>query len=224
MSGALKPNGQNGNLNWYTQVFDAIKADPDARRTAYMMTWTNFGLDQLELTNSVILGAKPPLPPDVVDDFEGHADDTALRADYSTYGGNTISLVSENGGKALKLDYDFTYQTYTGIGKRLEGDWSSYTGLSLWLKPDGSNHRMVLQLNAGGVAYEAYPSLAGTTGGPVTIPFADWRPAPWDTGNAHRRITPEDLRDLSQFNIFVNQANGATVTKGSFTVDDIRVG
>jgi mannan endo-1,4-beta-mannosidase len=82
----------------------------------------------------------------------------------------------------------------------------------------------VLQLNAGGVAYEAYPSLAGTTAGVVTIPFADWRPAPWDSSNAHRRITADDLRDLSQFNVFVNQADGAATTKGSLVLDDIRAG
>ncbi|MEO6085118.1 MAG: glycosyl hydrolase [Umezawaea sp.] len=358
ISGALKPNGQNGDLHWYTQVLAAIKADPDARRTAYEMTWTNFGPEQffvphpatgnlpehellpdfrayhddpysvfaaeldhvydrrakavhqapsahivsptdrervvtptttirvkvnnakallvyytvgtsktrhlltydratgyhtgtwrigqdnltntvtrvnvralvvgqarpLDLTNTVILGAKPPLPPGVVDDFETYPDDTALRADYSTYGTNTISLAADNGGRAMKLDYDFTFQSYTGIGKRLEGDWSAYRGLSLWLRPDGSNHKLVLQLNAGGVAYEAYPSLAGTAAGVVTIPFADWRPAPWDTANAHRRITADDLRNLSQFNVFANQAEGAVTTKGSLVLDDVRAG
>ncbi|WP_051772480.1 glycosyl hydrolase [Saccharothrix sp. NRRL B-16314] len=355
ISGALKPNGQNGNLNWFTTMFDAIKADPWASRSAFMLTWVNFGTEQfflpypatatepehellpdlkrlhadpfavfsqaldlgnvygrkvraeahrpfmhivsptdgervvtptttirvrlldakatsvhytvgddptrhrltldrrsgyytgtwdigaenltnkvtqlkvtastrepLVVENRVILGEKPPLAPGVVDDFEGHVDDTALAAEYSPYGTNTISLAAENGGKALKFDYDFGFQTYTGIGKRVSGDWSAYSGLSLWLRGDGSNHKLVLQLNTGGVAYEAYPSLAGTTAGVVTIPFADWRPAPWDTGNAHRRITPEDLANLSQFNIFINQVEGNPVVSGSFHLDDIR--
>ncbi|MFD1146645.1 glycosyl hydrolase [Saccharothrix hoggarensis] len=357
VSGALKPNGQNGNLNWFTTMFNAIKADPWASRSAFMLTWVNFGTEQfflpypatgdlpehellpdlkrlhadpfavfsqdldlrnvygrnvkaedhapflhvvtptdgerittptttvrvrlldaksalvhytvgddptkhllrydrasgyhtgtwdigaenltnkvtqlkvtavtrkgapLTATNRVILGAKPPLAPGVVDDFEGHVDDTALAAEYSPYGSNRISLAAENGGKALKFDYDFSFQTYTGVGKRVEGDWSGYTGLSFWLKPDGSHHKLVLQLNAGGVAYEAYPSMAGTTAGVLTIPFADWRPAPWDTANAHRRITPEDLKNLSQFNIFINQVEGNPVVSGSFLIDDIR--
>lgn len=353
ISGALKPNGQNANLSWYTALFDAIKADPLARRSAFMLTWVNFGTEQfflpypatgdlpehellpdlrrlhadpystfrsdldlrdvygrrvrtaehdpflhvvsptdgkrittptttvrvkvndakplavyytvgddrtrhhlrpedgyytgtwdigaanltnkvttlkvtavlpgrppLTVTNRVMLGAKPPLPPGVVDDFEGHVDDTALRAEYSTYGTNTISLTPREGSQALSFAYDFTAQTYTGIGKRLTGDWSTYDRLSLWLRPDGSNHRLVLQLVAGGVAYEAYPSLAGTEPGVVTIPFADWRPAPWDTGNAHRRITPEDLKNLSQFNVFVNQAAGPV--SGTIALDDLR--
>lgn len=354
VSGALKPNGQNRNLSWYTAMFDAVKADPWARRSAYMLTWVNFGTEQfflphpatgdlpehellpdlrrlhedpfsvfsgeldladvygrkvkaeehepflhvvsppdgerittptttirvrlldakpalvyytvegvrrvltydrasgyytgtwhigeenltnevtrlevtalaprtrLEVANRVILGAKPPLGPGVVDDFEGHVDDLALNSEYSPYGSNRISLAADNGGKVLRFDYDFSRQTYTGIGKRISGDWSSYTGLSLWLKGDGSGHKLVLQLNAGGVAYEAYPSIEGDVGGVVTIPFADWRPAPWDTGNAHRRITAEDLRNLSQFNIFVNQVEGNAVVSGSLYLDDIR--
>ncbi|MET9775588.1 glycosyl hydrolase [Streptomyces sp. NPDC006367] len=359
-SGALKPNGQNGDLHWFTRVLDAVTADPDASRTAYMMTWTNYGTDQFfvpypahgglaehellpdfrdfaadpdsvfssdldlrdmfdrrvravrhdpflhivsptdgerittatatvrvrvsdarprqvyytvgdaptrhelrldrrtgywtgtwdigeeNLTDTlaelkvravvpghraltaeyrVVLGEKPPAAPGVVDDFEGHVDDTALRAEYSPYGTNTISLSRDpvgSGGKALRFDYDFAFQNYTGIGRRIEGDWSAFDSLSLWLKPDGSRHTLVLQLVAGGVAYEAYPSMAGTEAGVVTIPFADFRPAPWDTANAGRRITPEDLADLSQFNVFINQAGAGGPTGGSFFLDDIR--
>ncbi|MGK5501224.1 glycosyl hydrolase [Streptomyces sp. URMC 125] len=361
ISGALKPNGRNPNRSWYTDVFDAITADPWASRSAYMLTWVNFGTEQfflpypateaeeehellpdfralhadpesvfssdldlsdvydrrvrtrdhepflhvvtptdgerittpeavvrvrisdarvkrayytagddgtrrplrldhrsgywtgvweigeenltntvttlrvhadlggrrapLETAGRILLGAKPPLPPGVVDDFEGHADDTALRAEYSPYGTNTISLSADpkgSGEKALRFDYDFSHQTYTGIGKRIEGDWSAYDAFSLWLKPDGSGHKLVLQLVAGGVAYEAYPSMAGTGAQVVTIPFADFRPAPWDTANADRRITGEDLRNLSQFNVFVNRAEGGATSSGSFHVDDLR--
>ncbi|MFJ8546432.1 glycosyl hydrolase [Streptomyces sp. NPDC093586] len=359
-SGALKPNGQNGDPHWFTQVLDAVTADPDASRTAYMMTWTNFGTDQFfvptpaygglpehellpdfrafaadpdtlfssdldlrdvfdrrvravrhdpflhivsptdgerittatatvrvrvsdalpqqvyytvgddparhrlrhdrktgywtgtwdigeeNLTNTptelkvravlpghrtltadhrVVLGEKPPPAPGVVDDFEGHVDDTALRAEYSPYGTNTISLSRDpvgNGEKALRFDYDFAFQNYTGIGKRIEGDWSAFDSLSLWLEPDGSRHKLVLQLVAGGVAFEAYPSMADTEAGAVRIPFADFRPAPWDTANAGRRLTPEDLADLSQFNVFINQDSAGGTTSGSFFLDDIR--
>lgn len=33
----------NNDLNWFTNVLNAIKNDPDARRIAYMLTWANFG-------------------------------------------------------------------------------------------------------------------------------------------------------------------------------------
>ncbi|WP_079254533.1 glycosyl hydrolase [Streptomyces sparsogenes] len=359
-SGGLKPNGHNSDLKWYTQVLDSILADPDASRTSYMMTWTNYSTDQffvpypahgalpehellpdfrafeadphsvfssdlnprdvfgrpvpaerhapfmhvvsptdggrittatttvrarvsdvrphrvyftvgddatqhplrldrasgyytgtwnigqanldntvttlkvravlpghriLTVDHRVALGEKPPLPPGVVDDFDGYIDDADLRSAYSPYGTNSISLSHDpvgTGTSALRFDYDFGFQNYTGIGRRLQGDWSAFHSLSLWVKPDGSHHKLVIQLVANGVAYEAYPSMAGTEGGTVRIPFADFRPAPWDTAHADRRITPEDLASLSQFNIFINQADTGTTTRGTFYLDDLR--
>ena len=38
----LKPDG-NTDPNWYTDVLEAIKADPDASKIAFMHTWANFG-------------------------------------------------------------------------------------------------------------------------------------------------------------------------------------
>jgi mannan endo-1,4-beta-mannosidase len=38
----MKVSG-NGDLNWFTDLINAIKADPDAKRIAYMLTWANFG-------------------------------------------------------------------------------------------------------------------------------------------------------------------------------------
>ncbi|MDR4945115.1 CIA30 family protein [Neobacillus cucumis] len=35
----------NGDVNWFTDIMNAIKADPDAKRIAYMQTWANFGLN-----------------------------------------------------------------------------------------------------------------------------------------------------------------------------------
>lgn len=362
ISGALKANGQNSEVNWYTKLLNALKADPDARRMAWMLTWTNYGTGQFfvpypatgdlaehemlpdfrafaaddfsvfaselsrtdvwqrkvktvehapamhvvspvdgaritepettvrvrvtdakatsvafsipgdpslhqltfdaasgyyvgtlavseaELINKrttltvtaqlpgtkeltavqqLVLGEKPASAPGVVDDFEGYTEDSELRAAYSAVGANTISLSSDpvgSGTSALKFDYDFSLQNYTGITRRVEGDWSQFNALSLWLQPDGSQQKLVLQLVCGGAAYEAYPSLAGTEAQNLTIPFAAFKPAPWDTANAGRRITPQDLKDLSQFNIFINQAPEGTTTSGTFYLDDLRAG
>ncbi|MDQ0922360.1 hypothetical protein QF038_000868 [Pseudarthrobacter sp. W1I19] len=46
VSGGLKANGQNPNVNWYTHVLNALKADPSASRMAWMLTWTNYGTGQ----------------------------------------------------------------------------------------------------------------------------------------------------------------------------------
>lgn len=361
VSGALKANGENPSINWYTKVFNAIKADPQARRMAWALTWTNYGTGQffvpypatgelaehemlqdfrafaedefsvfssqlsprdvferktkaaahpaslrlvtpangtrithtettvrakltgtnpkpatvdftlsghppiklnfdaasgyhvgtlevpqeelvnqrtafdlratlpgqrkLEETGQLVLGQKPASAPGVVDDFEGYADDSELRSSYSAVGTNSISLAEDPvgaGERSLRFDYDFGLQSYTGITRRIEGDWSSFDRLSLWLQPDGSGQKLVLQLVAGGVAYEAYPSMEGTEGQQLSIPFADFRPAPWDTQNADRRISQADLADLSQLNIFINQVPEAPSTSGSFYVDELR--
>lgn len=183
------------------------------------------GSEPLTASSTVILGARPVLPPGVVDDFEGYGDDAALRAELSTAGVNTITLeTGEVGGgeKALRLDYDFTSQTYTGVIRKFSGDWTRFSDLSLWVDPDGSGNRMVLQLVADGVSFEAYPSLAGTDAQLVTIPFADWRPAPWDTSHADRRLTHDELAKITQFNIYVNEEPAAGVKAGSIVVDEIR--
>ncbi|MBO3101811.1 glycosyl hydrolase [Cellulomonas fengjieae] len=180
------------------------------------------GVEVLTESSSVVLGPRPTFGPGVVDDFEGYGDDTALRAELVSYGANTLSLDTSGPSQALRMDYDFATQTYTGFGKQVSGDWSSFNELALWVDPDGSGNTMVLQLVAGGVSYEAYPSLEGTEPGVVTFPFVNWRPAPWDTANADRRITDADLRAVSQLNIYVNAADDGTgASSGSIVVDDI---
>nr|AAD42774.1 Man26A [Cellulomonas fimi ATCC 484] len=207
---------------WWTAPWSPTSAQLD--NSTYTVTATaTTAAGTLDVTNEVVLGPRPTFPAGVVDDFEGYGDDTALRAEYVTYGANTISLETGSvggGAKALRLDYDFATQTYTGVGKQLSGDWSDFNELAIWVDPDGSNNRMVLQLNAGGVAYEAYPSLAGDEPQLVTIPFVDWRPAPWDTAHADRRMSDDDLRALTSFNVYVNSAEGGAAS-GSLVVDDI---
>ncbi len=207
---------------WWTAPWSPTAAQLD--NSTYTVTATATTADgTLVDTNEVVLGPKPAFAAGVVDDFEGYGDDTALRAEYVTYGANTISLETGSvggGAKALRLDYDFATQTYTGLGKQIGGDWSDFNELAIWVDPDGSDNKMVLQLNAGGVAYEAYPSLAGDEPQLVTIPFVDWRPAPWDTSHADRRISDDDLRALTSFNIYVNSVDGGAAS-GSIVVDDI---
>lgn len=356
ISGGVRPDGENKNPRWFTDVLEAIKADPSARRIGYLLTWANYGGDATpytpvegemlpdfldfhddpytffaddlsgvhdrstrpvasatahlvtpadgsrvvsgpvtlrasvtghtadrvvvttgdgagdrisldrpgrgqqwwtgawrvpaaELDNStrsltlqvyrkgavvhseevaIVLGPEPELAPGVVDDFEGYGDDVALRSAYVQYNANTLSLERASAGgsvgagdKALRLGYAFDTQSYTGVGKRLDDDWSAFSAFELWVDPDASANRMVLQLVAGGVAYEAYPALTGDEPYRSVIPFADWRPAPWDTANADRRITPEDLRAVTQFSVYVNASEGGA-SPGSLVVDDLR--
>jgi mannan endo-1,4-beta-mannosidase len=354
ISGGVRPDGENANPNWYTDVLEAIKADPSASRTAYMLTWANYGGDttpytpvdgemlpdfqayhqdpytyfaddvegvhdaettpvasatahlaspadgarvstgpvdlrasvtgydadrvtvgvddgptvelaapgegdmwwtgewdvpESELDNStrgltlrvysdgtevrtvassVVLGPEPVLPPGVVDDFEGYGDQAALSNSWAPQNANTIELLHSadgdtvgGGEKALRMAYSFASQSYTGVGRQVSGDWSSFDDFEVWIDPDASGNKMVLQLVADGVAFEAYPSLEADEPYLATIPFADWRPAPWDTGNADRRLDPETLSRVTQFSVFINAVEGGAV-EGAVAVDELR--
>ncbi|WP_324014133.1 glycosyl hydrolase [Microbacterium sp. JZ37] len=354
ISGGVRPDGENANVTWFTDVLDAIMSDPDAARTAYMMTWANYGGDstpyfpvegemlpdfqayhddprtffaddlagvydadtasvasaaahlaspadgarvvagpvelrasvtghaadrvtvttdagdvielaapadggmwwtgawevapeQLDNTShgltlrvfaggaevettasTVVLGPEPVLPLGVVDDFESYDADAALQSRWVPQNANVLELAraaegdAVGGGEAaMRLSYSFATQSYTGAGRPVAGDWSSFWDFQAWIDPDASGNRLVLQLVADGVAFEAYPSLAGDDPYLATIPFADWRPAPWDTANADRRLTPEALAHVSQFSVFVNAADAGAV-EGSIVVDELR--
>lgn len=352
ITNGVQPDGQNQNPTWYTDVLAAIETDPDASRSAYMLTWANFGgtttpytptdgemlpdfqayhddpytlfaadltgvfdtttnpvdeaatvhlaspapgarvatspvtlrasvhghaadavsvtvdgtdvavdlaapadgslwwtgelalpaelldnstrtltvhvrADGAEIatqTSSIIAGARPQLAHGVVDDFDGYGDDESLRSEFVQYGANTISLERASVGDgvgALRFNYDFATQVYTGIGKQVTADWSDLGAFELWLDPDASNNKLVLQLVAGGVAFEAYPSLASDDPVAVSIPFADWRPAPWDTANAGKLLTPELAAQVTQFNVYINAVDGG-VASGSIVVDSLR--
>ncbi|MFK4837432.1 glycosyl hydrolase [Microbacterium sp. ZW T2_14] len=357
ISGGVRPDGENSNVNWYTDVLDAIGSNPSAARTAYMLTWANYGGDsaaytpvtgemlpdfqayhadpatlfaddlpeawdgdtsavrsgvahlaspadgarvvagpialrasvtgydvdrvtvtidgasaggEIELVapaegdmwwtgtwdapqqdfdnttrlltlhvysggseatsvdSHVVLGPEPSLAPGVVDDFENYADSAALSRSWVPQNVNHVELVHAadgaavgDGAAAMRIGYSFASQTYTGIGRRIQGDWSGFSDFQAWIDPDGSGNKLVLQVVADGVAFEAYPSLTLDDPYLATIPFADWRPAPWDTANAERRLDPETLRNVTQFSVFINAADGGA-TDGGIVIDGLR--
>jgi mannan endo-1,4-beta-mannosidase len=356
IGGGVRPDGQNANLTWYTDVLNAIRSNPSSARTAYMLTWANYGgesapytpvtgelladflayhadpatlfagdlvgvwdrdtvatrsgvahlaspadgarvvsgpvelrasvtgyeADRVTVTvdgdttadielsapgdgelwwtgswnpaadefgntthgltlhvysgrsevsaveSHVVLGPEPTLAPGVVDDFENYADAAALTRTWVPQNVNTLDLVrAEAGGvvgggrSAMSMGYSFASQSYTGVGRRIQADWSAYRDFQAWIDPDRSGNKLVLQLVADGVAFEAYPSLTGDEPYLATIPFADWRPAPWDTANADRRLDAATLAKVTQFSVFINAVDGAAVD-GAVVVDELR--
>ncbi|HWC23573.1 MAG TPA: glycosyl hydrolase [Flexivirga sp.] len=214
---------------WWTGTWDIPADELDNSSRGLTLHVISGGKEVMAVPSTVLLGPRPRPVPGVVDDFESYGDDAALRTEYVPYNANTISLSRASDGgpvgsgqKALRFSYSFAHQSYTGIGKQLGTDWSKFSAFRLWVDPDASHNKLVLQLVAGGVAYEAYPSLAGDTPYALTIPFADWRPAPWDTAHAGRRLTAADLADVTQFNIYVNAADdGSGAGSGSIVLDDL---
>jgi mannan endo-1,4-beta-mannosidase len=76
MSGALRPNGQNPDLQWYTSILDALRSNPDSARIAYAQTWANFGLEQFFVPYPAF-GSTP--------EHELMADFRAFHADRASY-------------------------------------------------------------------------------------------------------------------------------------------
>lgn len=75
---ALKPSG-NKSLTFFTDLLNAIQANPAARRIAYMQTWTNGGMDQFYVPWPAYDG-KPAH--EIFPDFQAFANDPrALLAD-----------------------------------------------------------------------------------------------------------------------------------------------
>lgn len=91
----MKTEG-NGDLRWFTKVLDAIKSDPDARRTAYMLTWANFSTNGnlfVPYKNAALLGDHELLP-----DFIAFYEDayTAFAGDLSgVYGRQAKAAAKE---------------------------------------------------------------------------------------------------------------------------------
>ncbi|CAM4516487.1 mannan endo-1,4-beta-mannosidase [Paenibacillus endophyticus] len=216
----------------YTAVVNLNDAAKSAEATSIALSLIGSGLqldgpiyvDNIELISSYF---EAPIIPSLVDDFEGYQGvNAALQAKFVKAGGDTV-VVSldpshESGGEyAMRFDYTLGGSGYAGITKGLGGvDWSAFNKLKFWIVPDGSNQKLVIQLRVDGVSYEAYPSLAGTTGEWVSLHFNEFAVAPWDTGNAGKKINKASLKNVQDFNIYVNAVSGAMLSS-SLYFDDI---
>ncbi|WP_082053608.1 glycosyl hydrolase [Gordoniibacillus kamchatkensis] len=196
------------------------------------LTVTSYAKDGSKLSQTIrvfISDVPPNSDPHVVDTFETYmGSNDLLDAAYSAQGDlNTITLDADhkyNGKYGLKLAYNVNGQGYTGEVKNMNNvDWSDANKLKFWLQPDGSGQKLVIQVNASGISFEAYPSLASTTEGVVEIPFSQFTPAPWDTSNAGKVMTKENLKDIRSFGIYVNKKETASSTTGTLYFDDIQV-
>ncbi|RYQ50456.1 mannan endo-1,4-beta-mannosidase [Bifidobacterium pseudolongum subsp. globosum] len=192
-------------------------------------------------TIEVALGEAAVVPENVVDDFDAYSDDDALNSAYSPNNGKSafFTLVESpqgaDHGNAVNLHYDYTANPgYTGYARSFDPkrDWSAYTGLELFYKPDGSNHKLVIQMNANGVTFEAYPSLNGTDAQVISLPFGEpgmWNVASWDTANAGKLPEQKLLSKVGSFAIYVNdndnelQDNAGRPRAGDLVFDSIRL-
>lgn len=199
------------------------------------------GIDGGSNAVTIKLGEAPKQDANVVDDFDHYDNEDEMREQYSPNHGTSeyLTLIKNPedaaAGNALNFHYDFNeYGEYTGYSKSFETkqDWSMYEGISLYYKPDGSDHKLVIQMNAGGVTFEAYPSLTGTEAKTIELPFdakGNWNVASWDTDHADMLPTQKLLSKVGSFAIYVNdndnelQDNAGRPRTGDLVFDSIKL-
>ena len=175
-------------------------------------------------SSAVVLGAAPTLPNGVVDTFEGYGDNAALRAAYSFNNTTAADLtlapdVASQGRQGVRFAYDFSAKDYQGFGRAFptSQDWTGFDQVDAHLVPDGSNQKFVLQFDAGGATFEAYPSLAGTTPVDLKIPFSQFQ----DKAGSHPAPTQAQLKSVTQFYVYLNKTD-SYAKPSSIGLDDIR--
>lgn len=177
----------------------------------------------LTAVSNVILGAPAVLPNGVVDSFEGYGDNAALQAAYtfSNTSASTLTLdptAASDGKNGARFAYDFSALDYAGFGRAFTPaqDWSGFSELDAHLVPDASDQKLVLQFDAGGATFEAYPSLAGSGPVDLKIPFSDFQ----DKAGTHQAPTVAQLRTVTQSYVYLNKTDAYT-EPSSIGLDDI---
>lgn len=186
--------------------------------------------DQGELTDAVdvILGSRPTSAPNVIDNFDSYVDDDELRTSYAVNSGATDMLSLVDGGangKALRMSYDFSTTNYVGVtfGSLPVTDWSRYDELAFDLTSDGSGQKMVVQVVADGIYFEAYPSLEQSGRRTVTLTADEFVPAAWDTAHAGEKLDAACLAKVTGFSLYINDNGGDTPRNGAIVIDNIHL-
>nr|WP_243867226.1 carbohydrate binding domain-containing protein [Paenibacillus sp. BK720] len=157
-------------------------------------------------------GTQPPS--DAIDSFDSYASNSALQAAYNmNSSGSAITptldtSLKSDGTSSMKLSYSITTgANYSGVIHPISASWSGKTGLSLWVKPDGSNRTLTVQFKeAGGEPWETTYALSGTTATTIQVPFSSFaRPSWYSGGNSTR-----DLGSIAEINFYINQGSGST--------------
>lgn len=180
---------------------------------------------------NIMFNIEPPVEdPYEIDDFENYSGvDSLLTKSWATNKatGNTISLnLTQEEGKvfsgeyAMKFTYNETSDGWAGATISKEVDWSNCNALQFYTIPDGNNQKVVIQLTANGVCYEAYLNTydayaQDTDGTPllVTVPFNEF--CQRDTEGNPKGGLAQDCKSVTSFGLWVNAiADSPAVTDG----------
>lgn len=165
--------------------------------------------------------------PYLIDGFENYygVDDQLTRA-WTTNADSdckvTLALQKSRkseGTYGLKFTYDETATGWGGATISKEVDWSDCNALQFYTIPDGKNQKVVIQITANGVVYEAYLNTYSAyqkNGGKpilVTIPFSEF--CQRDTEGNPKGGLAKDRGKIQSFGLWVNAiSDSPAVTNG----------
>lgn len=174
-----------------------------------------------------------------VDNFENYGGDVALLSrEWATNKAAgcavSLSLSEENGAEegrfGMGLHYEEGTDGWAGVTTALETDWSEWSALSFYTLPDGNNQKVVIQIQADGITYEAYLNeyeeyRDSRDAMRVTIPFAQFHER--DAQGQPKGGLTDHAKEISSFGLWVNAVNdspelAAGMVEGTIYYDDIR--
>jgi mannan endo-1,4-beta-mannosidase len=196
--------------------------------TSYLKYSGPIYIDNIRLLNSYVEPAQDPLVVDSFDTYNGN--NSKLEAKYTVASqGDPVKVSLDSTHKSsgefgLKYEYNLGGSGYGGVTKMLGGvDWSSRNTLKFWYTPDGHDQKLVIQVKANDIAFEAYPSLAGTEPKLIEIPFSQFTVASWDTSHTGAMLDAVNTKKVQEFSIYVNAKQPGTQLSSVLYFDDIHV-
>lgn len=185
--------------------------------------------------------------PETVDNFSGYYGLTEMLKQAYSPNGDPVAVSLDNTGgpdgkPAMLVEFSLDVKGYAGLTRAISGeDWTAYDGIRFWMNPDLHGQRMVVQITAGGKAWESYlilgensqkltakdvnsqadaisiPSI--TKAGWITLPFAAFRPAPWNQVSGDFRAA-----NVSAFSLYMNALTADTrIKQAAYTVTGIQL-
>ncbi len=229
-------NAKAGKNGIYTASLSKKNLDKLGKKNGTLaLTADNKTIQKFSMTYNV---KAPEADACQIDNFEEYlgVDDQLNKAWTPNVGSDCTLKLSLNkskkteGSYALRFDYDEAKDGYAGatIGKKV--NWANCNALSFTMTPDGKNQKMVIQIVANGVTYEAYLNNYktyrnnGTKQILVTIPFKEF--CERDTAGNPKGGLVKNAKQIESFGLYVNAiADSSAVkngrVKGTLYFDDI---
>jgi hypothetical protein len=167
----------------------------------------------------------------VLDDFDYYSDygiDLIEKGSYvKNQFGNKLIMKTENTNKdSGSCGAEFTYTidntaNFTGATKFLgtASDWTAYDGIQLWLKPDGSDNRFVLQFKEkDGEPWDVSYKLTGTEPVLLQIPWHSFKRPAWYSGTGNGIL---DLNNVTEYSFYVNMGDRGPTTSTLY-IDSVK--